>query len=194
MNKNITKEKLEGKSLRDAIKYLEEENIRVPDSSEMKKTLFQYENRVIFKEELLNAIMYKIIDRGGNRFGPRRAFLFAKEFNANPSIPMIYGIDMHSPGQRTFINEYLKAGGSKDLVCYKNYFYGDQTNPEEYETISIGDLLIDLWDNCTEKYTKEEKEIIERLVNDINMTIDQDELKKEKVKQLRIERRLNKNR
>ena len=32
---------------------------------------------------MLNCVMYRIIERGGNRIGPRRAFLYAKEFERN---------------------------------------------------------------------------------------------------------------
>ena len=38
----------------------------------------------------LNCVMYRIIERGGNRIGPRRGFLFAKEFGRNIDIPMIF--------------------------------------------------------------------------------------------------------
>ena len=31
-------------------------------------------------------VMYRIIERGGNRMGPRRGFLFAKEFGRNIDI------------------------------------------------------------------------------------------------------------
>lgn len=32
--------------------------------------------------------MYRIIERGGNRIGPKRAFLFAKEFGRDIRIPV----------------------------------------------------------------------------------------------------------
>ena len=60
--------------------------------------------------------MYRIIERGGNRFGPRRAFLFAKEFGRNIDVPMMYGVDTSDPGLRYFMNEYLKAGGNPENV------------------------------------------------------------------------------
>ena len=106
---------------------------------------------------------------------------------------MKYGVDTHSPGMRQFINEYIKSGGSKDLICLKNYYYDEYLDESEYDKITISELIKTQNDNCLEKYTKEEKELLERLVKDINMTIDEDELAKEKVKQKRIERRLNRN-
>ena len=57
---------------------------------------------------MLDAVMYRIIERGGNRMGPRRGFLFAKEFGRNIDIPMMYGVDYSDPGLRSFIIEYIK--------------------------------------------------------------------------------------
>ena len=68
-----------------------------------------FENKTYQKEEMLNCVMYRIIERGGNRIGPRRAFLFAKEFGRNIDIPMIYGVDSSEPGLRNFMNEYINS-------------------------------------------------------------------------------------
>ena len=84
--------------------------------------------------------MYRIIERGGNRIGPRRAFLFAKEFNRNIDIPMMYGVDTSDPGLKQFVDEYIKAGGSKDLVCYGNYFSRSSKN-EKLETIKVREII-----------------------------------------------------
>ena len=137
--------------------------------------------------------MYRIIERGGNKIGPRRAFMFAKEFDRDISIPMKYGVDIYDPGLRNFINEYLKAGGSKDLVCIKNYFIDNNKDESEYETITISELLKEIWDSNDEKYTSEEKEVFKRLVDDISLIYGGESLQKERAKQLRIERRINKN-
>lgn len=48
--------------------------------------------------------------------------MFAKEFNLNIDIPMMYGVDESDPYLGNFILEYLKAGGSTNLVCLINYF------------------------------------------------------------------------
>ncbi len=144
--------------------------------------------------------MYRIIERGGNRIGPRRAFLFAKEFGRNIDIPMMYGVDYSDPGLRSFIIEYIKAGGSKDLVCYRGYFSRKSKN-EKLDTISIQDLLLTVSNNAVTFYTPEEDELHQGLVNALFNGINQEELKqkeaeknKETAKRLRIERKLEKSR
>ena len=130
--------------------------------------------------------MYRIIERGGNRIGPRRGFLFAKEFNRDIDIPMSYGFDYSDPELKAFINEYIKAGGSKDLKCYEDYFW-KINNKDKVNTVSIQKILLDLND-----YTSEEIELYQKLVNVLNSQVDQDYIKNEEVKRLRLERKLAK--
>lgn len=47
--------------------------------------------------------------------------MFAEEFERDIDIPMMYGIDISYKDLENFIEKYLKAGGSKDLICYANY-------------------------------------------------------------------------
>ena len=152
-----------------------------------------YDNKIMLKEELLNCVMYRIIERGGNRVGPRRGFLFAKEFGRNIDIPMMYAIDRSDPGLRLFINEYIKAGGSKDLICYIGYF-SRINKMKKLDTISIQDLILIQNNNAATFYTPEETALHQRLVNALASQIDQDEVRKEEVKQLRLQRRLEKSR
>ena len=72
--------------------------------------------------------------------GPRRAFLFAKEFGRNIDIPMKYGVDYSDPGLRSFILEYIKSGGRKDLKCYVGYFY--RTNDNEKYFFQWNELIL----------------------------------------------------
>lgn len=53
----------------------------------------------------------------------------------------MYAIDCSDPGLRLFINEYIKAGGSKDLICYNGYF-SRTNNMKRLDTISIQDLIL----------------------------------------------------
>jgi hypothetical protein len=62
------------------------------------------------------------------------------------------------------MNDYLKAGGSKDLVCYDNYFMRASEN-EKLSTITIQELIKIIWNDCTTKYTLEEDQLHQRLVN-----------------------------
>lgn len=162
---------------------------------------------------MLNCVMYRIIERGGNRIGPRRAFLFAKEFNRNIDIPMIYGVDRSDPGLESFVNMYLEAGGSKQLSCLINYFNrtSDYVN---FETITIDELIKQRHIKTSAELKEEElvkekqaelkrqrMELLQKLVINLYNKIDQSELKKalnemenEQVKQLRLERKLGKSR
>lgn len=202
---NFTKNKianteLEGMHIKDVINLFKEKGIELPKDNELERVIRYFENGNYQKEEMLNCVMYRIIERGGVRIGPRRAFLFAKEFGRNIDIPMMYGIDYSDPGLRNFINDYIKAGGSKDLVCYREYFSRKSKN-EKLDTISIQDLLLTVSNNAVTFYTPEEDELHQRLVNALFNGINQEELKqkeaeknKEAVKKLRIERKLEKSR
>ena len=147
-----------------------------------------YHKQCYSKEELLNCFMYRIMERGGIRLGPRRAFLFAKEFERDIDIPMMYGVDFSDPGLRRFLNEYMKAGGSKDLECYIGYF--SRTKQEKsLNTISIQELILTQPNDALTFYTKEEDELHQRLIHALASQVNQEELKKEEVKKLRLERK-----
>ena len=176
---------LEGMHITDVVKLLKEDGFVLPSNNELEKTIKGVEKKTYQQEEILNCVMYRIIERGGNRIGPRRAFLFAKEFKRDIDIPMMYGIDTTDPGLRIFINEYIKSGGSKDLVCYGNYF----SINEELYNCRIGDLI--------KKYTKsgytyEEKQLYQRFASILASQVDDKETKEE-VQELKLEKKLEKN-
>lgn len=121
-------------------------------------------NIKLLRENFLDCVMYRLIERGGNRIGPRRAFMFAMEFKRNIDIPLIYGIDSSDPGLRRFVLEYIKAGGNYDLECLAGY--GSRySNHEPLCTITIGKILKTHNHNCAERFTEEERELYKRLVN-----------------------------
>lgn len=192
--KYLDSSELIGMNIKDVIVILKEKyNCTDKQLKCMIEEINDYDNKIMFKEELLNCVMYRIIERGGNRVGPRRALLFAKEFGRNIDIPMMYGVDYSDPGLREFVNEYIKAGGSKDLLCYEGYF--SRANKEEsMNTVSVRELIKDIDNDCVTKYTPEETALHQRLVNVLSNKIDQEELKKEEVQQLRLQRKLNKSR
>ncbi len=187
----ITSKDLENKNIKDVVKIIEDRGIYIPENNEFIKAIKNYEKEKYQKEEMLNCAMYRIIERGGNRYGPKRAFIFAKEFKRNIDIPMIYGIDRCDPNLRKFINEYLKSGGSKDLICYEGYFFKSNKNDKLY-TVSIQELLLTQSNNIKEFYTIEEKELHQKLVNILSSQIDQNVVKQEEIKQLRLQRKLKK--
>lgn len=194
----ISNEYLKGKNIKEIVNILKQKGVKFPENNEFEKAIKDYDNWIYQKEEMLNCVMYRIIERGGTRVGPRRAFLFAKEFGRNIDIPMAYGVDISDPGLRLFMNEYIKAGGSKNLVCYIGY--GSRASKyEKLSTITIQELIMTQNNNAATFYTPEENELHQRLVNVLFNLIDQDELsekqeiiKREEVKQLRLQRKLEK--
>lgn len=187
----ITDSELEGMYIRDVLEFLSYRGIYLDDDNEIGKVISEIDRFNYQKEAFLDSVMYRIIERGGNRIGPRRGFMFAKEFNRDISIPMKYGVDYSDPYLRNFINEYLKCGGSKDLECYIGYFFSDREN-NVLDVISICDLLIKQNNSSINHYTLEEILIYQRLVNLLSSQIDYDEVEDEKIRKLRLERRLNK--
>lgn len=187
----VTNEELKGMHVKEVVELLKERGVTLPSDNELESTINNVEKSIKEKEGMLDAVMYRIIERGGTRMGPRRGFLFAKEFGRNIDIPIMYAIDRSDPGLRLFINEYIKAGGSKDLICYIGYF--SRTNKmKKLDTISIQDLILTQSNNAATFYTPEEKALHQRMVNVLTSQVDQAEVRKEEVKQLRLQRRLNK--
>ena len=90
-----------------------------------------------------------------------------------------------------FIIEYIKAGGSKDLVCYIGYF-SRASQSEKMDMVSVADMLRTPHNDCVTKYTPEETALHQRMVNALASQVDQQEVRKEEVKQLRLQRRLEK--
>lgn len=190
-NFKVKDDELKGMHIKDVINLLKEKGISLPSGNELEETIKDVEKWNYQKEEMLNCVMYRIIERGGNRMGPRRAFIFAKEFGRNIDIPMMYGVDYSDPGLRSFIIEYIKAGGSKDLVCYIGYF-SRASQSEKMDMVSVADMLRTHHNDCVTKYTPEETALHQRMVNALASQVDQQEVRKEEVKQLRLQRRLEK--
>ena len=189
----VTNEELKGMHVKEVVELLKEREITLPSDNELESTINNVEKFIKEKEGMLDAVMYRIIERGGNRMGPRRGFLFAKEFGRNIDIPMMYAIDRSDPGLRLFINEYIKAGGSKDLICYIGYF-SRTNNMKKLDTISIQELILTQNNNAATFYTPEETALHQRMVNAISSQIDREKVRKEEVKQLRLQRKLEKSR
>ena len=165
----FTKGKLTEKMLLDCDLYkikelLEKLDIKLIENNDLDETikgayLWQYQKNCI-----LDCAMYRIIERGGIRIGSRRGLLFALESDGDINVPMKYCVDYSDPGLREFINTYLKAGGSKELECYENYFTRTSDN-EALTTITIRDLLLKQKNNEKSFFTKKEDESHQNLVN-----------------------------
>ena len=166
---SFTKGKLTEKKILDCDLYkikelLEKLDIKLIENNDLDETikgayLWQYQKNCI-----LDCAMYRIIERGGIRIGSRRGLLFALESDGDINVPMKYCVDYSDPGLREFINTYLKAGGSKELECYENYFTRTSDN-EALTTITIRDLLLKQKNNEKSFFTKKEDESHQNLVN-----------------------------
>ena len=156
---NDIDERLNGKYIKDVRDILIKADILNKNEKNINHLIMQYEDECIAKQELLNSVMYRIMERGGNRVGARRAMLFALEFKLDIRIPMTYGYDSSDYNMRQFMNFYLKQGGSREIEMITNYFHRNNKN-EALEFIRFDDAY------CSKKnYTKEEKELYQRMVN-----------------------------
>ena len=183
-----------GLHIEDAYKLLKEAGL--PNLSCMEGIIQDYHTEVEQRDELLNAVMYRIIERGGNAIGPRRALIFAKEFDRDINIPMKYGVGHSDLAIRQFVSEYIKAGGSPDLECYLGYFQVD-ADKEELPTVSVREIL-----EHNTIYTPEERELHEKLAgilrNRVDASLETDEglnsAYREVVQRMRLERKIAKSR
>ena len=189
----IKDEELTGLNVRDVVKLFKDKGIELPENNELEKAIKEADKWIQQKDGILDCAMYRIIERGGNRIGPRRAFLFAKEFGRSIDIPMMYAVDYSDPGLRLFMNKYIKSGGSKDLKCYVGYFSRASKNEKVYTT-TMQDLILTQNNNAATFYTPKEHELHQRIVNAIASQVDHEVVRQEEVKQLRLERKLEKSR
>jgi len=196
--KNIEYYDFKGMHITEVIKYFKDNNMNLPENNELEKAVSDYNKKVALKERFLDCVMYRIIERDGKRIGPRRAFMFAKEFERNIDVPMIYGIDYSDPGLRSFIFEYIKAGGDMGLNCLVGYGARDSED-QELEIRTVEDIIGIKSKYCV-NYTPEEKELHQRLVNILKiqepkiepLKPDSINAKNEEIKQKRITRRIEK--
>ena len=107
-----------GKSLRDVAQINIEENLGL-NIENIQQIISNIEFKESIRNGILDTVMYRIIESGGKYYGPRRAYLFAKEFGRDISLPIMYG-------DSSLINEYLENGGNRELVCYIKYFDDDK--------------------------------------------------------------------
>ena len=140
------------------------------------------------RDAMLECIMFRIMERGDDFLGARRALLFANDFGLILEKPLIYEINGTTEdfNVAAFLRKYSDLGGNLDYA--KNLMFGeDSTYTWCYD--SKKELEEDL---KSEEEKDKEQELRQRLVTSLYENIDQEELAQEKVKQLRLERKLNK--
>ena len=193
----------EGCHVKEIQTYLREKGIKC---SEVDSTIISYDNAIKIREGFLNSVMLRIIERDREN-GSKRAFLFAKEFERNINIPMMY-----APSEddfvyeldndfKVFINEYLKSGGRKDLICLVDYVpYLSSFN--KLDTISLLEIIMKD-ENFISASEKEIKLMILNLLKlklkekekELGLTVDEArKIREEEIYEKRLARRLEKSR
>ena len=127
--------------IKELLDKLKQEKIKLPFNNEIEPTVKYVDMNTYKVNGLLDCVMYRIIERGNNRIGSRRALMFAKEFNRNIDIPMIFGVDTSDPNLCDFIDEYIELGGNLDLECYLNY-YEKEKKYQRIDKVFLRDVYI----------------------------------------------------
>ncbi len=155
----IDTSKIIGMTLQEFVSYLKEKGYQLKNTNEteLEDYIQEYEKQVYRKEELLNCVMYRIIERGGEYYGPIRGYIFAKEFFRDKDLPIQYAMEPWY-GLESLFQYYLADGGNFDLRCFVNYFVKEQN--EEIQQESIRDYFKEF-----DIYTKEETEAHQNFVN-----------------------------
>ncbi len=156
---SVRVEEIIGLKIEDAISLLESRGFKFTTGDSVICDILKHDQKVKQRKEMLDAIMYRIIERGGEFYGPFRAFMYAKDFNMDIEIPMKYGIESFDFPTRELIQAYVMAGGNPDIECYIGYFRhaADRTN---LKTKSIREILAK-----SDYLTQEEFDLYQSLTN-----------------------------
>lgn len=126
--------------IKDLMDLLINKGITLPDNNQLVETIMSQDKWKYINKKFLDCVMYRVIERGGSRIGPRRGLMFAKEFDRDKNIPMKYAIDYEDPYLMNLVNEFINMGGDPNLECYINYF--DKSYDSRYiKTISLNDII-----------------------------------------------------
>ena len=161
---------------------LKEKEIISPTGNEIDKEIQIYEGKKERKSKMLDAIMYRIIERGDTySIGARRGLLFAKEFKLDLLIPITYEIAL---GNDRYIDVFLRAANRNSELEESIRWLLALFKPE-YNEKDVDEML------KTKEEKRQEKQLQQRLVNILATKADNDK-DKEDIKVLRIQRKLNK--
>ena len=109
---------LKGKNIKEGVQLLKDEDV-VPDVNySIDNQIKVYEIERTRREQMLNVIMYRIIERGSDYSkGARRALIFAKDFDLSLFVPLVYEVTLaNDPYLNSFLEEYVSSGGSKEAI------------------------------------------------------------------------------
>ena len=78
-------------------------------NNKLQEEIERYNNELNFRNGLLECVIYRIIERGGEKIGPKRAMMFAKEFNSNINIPIMYLKEFSTKEQENFLSDFVSS-------------------------------------------------------------------------------------
>ncbi len=180
---------IKGKNIDEAIQILKEHGYELEKND--RSFLEYYNSKKENSCKILEAVMYSLMKSGGRYAGPRRALLFAKEFKLNLDIPMSYGIIMDDEDILYLIDEYLKNGGSEDLTCYVESFRKDK------KIMSLKDIIEKFLNDepsfeIKQELSERKYDLLERLVTSLNTYVASTDMQRQKIKEIRIQRKMRK--
>lgn len=83
-------------------------------------------------------VLHRVIERGGNRAGPRRGVLFAQEQELPIDLPVSYGIDFSDPYLYDFLAPHIQ-GLNKNILCPTHYFARSSERLSNVHEITLGE-------------------------------------------------------
>lgn len=180
---------IKGKNIDEAIQILKEHGYELEKND--RSFLEYYNSKKENSCKILEAVMYSLMKSGGRYAGPRRALLFAKDFKLNLDIPMSYGIIMDDEDTLYLIDEYLKNGGSEDLTCYVESFRKDK------KIMSLKDIIEKFLNDepsfeIKQELSERKYDLLERLVTSLNTYVASTDMQRQKIKEIRIQRKMRK--
>lgn len=180
---------IKGKNIDEAIQILKEHGYELEKND--RSFLEYYNSKKENSCKILEAVMYSLMKSGGRYAGPRRALLFAKDFKLNLNIPMSYGIIMDDEDTLYLIDEYLKNGGSEDLTCYVESFRKDK------KIMSLKDIIEKFLNDepsfeIKQELSERKYDLLERLVTSLNTYVASTDMQRQKIKEIRIQRKMRK--
>lgn len=178
----LKKNEVNGKYVKEVVALLKEKEIISPTGNEIDKEIQIYEGKKERKSKMLDAIMYRIIERGDTySIGARRGLLFAKEFKLDLLIPITYEIAL---GNDRYIDVFLREANKDEEVREPLKFLVPLFN-SKYNEKDVDEML------KTKEEKRQEKQLRQKLVNILATKADDDK-DKEDIKVLRIQRKLSK--
>jgi len=96
------------------------------------------------EKQLDQNVLYRIIERGGIRTGPRRGVWFAEEFDLDINIPVSYSIDFSDPKLFEFLTSQLTSL-NPNTVCPVDYFCRNSDKLKNVHEETLGDVVGELY-------------------------------------------------